>query len=91
MSTTLSTRMVTLQHQQVRGFLEGYVDGTLLLEGLKMGWSSARYREAGGWLGNPRNYDMGLGTLISFSQSEHQGLTQSMGYPARRPRALPTD
>ena len=49
--------------------LEGYVDGTVLLEGLKRAGPQPDTRS---W-SIRRNYDMGLGTLISYSQSEHQG------------------
>ena len=53
--------------------LEGYVDGTLLLEGLKRTGSQPDTEKLVDGLETLRNYDMGLGTLISFSQSEHQG------------------
>ena len=53
--------------------LEGYVDGTLLLEGLKRAGSQPDTEKLVDGLETLRNFDMGLGTLISFSQSEHQG------------------
>ena len=53
--------------------LEGYVDGTLLLEGLKRAGPRPDTEKVVDGLETLRNYDMGLGTLISFSQSEHQG------------------
>ena len=53
--------------------LEGYVDGTLLLEGLKRAGPQPDTEKLVDGLETLRNYDMGLGTLISFSQSEHQG------------------
>ena len=53
--------------------LEGYVDGTLLLEGLKRASPRPDTEKLVDGLETLRNYDMGLGTLISFSQSEHQG------------------
>jgi branched-chain amino acid transport system substrate-binding protein len=53
--------------------LEGYVDGTLLLEGLKRAGAQADTEKLVDGLESLRNFDMGLGTLISFSQSEHQG------------------
>ena len=53
--------------------LEGYVDGTLLLEGLKRAGPQPDTEKLVDGLETIRNYDMGLGTLISFSQSEHQG------------------
>jgi branched-chain amino acid transport system substrate-binding protein len=53
--------------------LEGYVDGTLLLEGLRRAGPRPDTEKLVDGLETIRNYDMGLGTLISFSQSEHQG------------------
>ena len=53
--------------------LEGYVDGTLLLEGLKRAGAQPDTEKLVDGLESLRNFDMGLGTLISFSQSEHQG------------------
>ena len=53
--------------------LEGYVDGSLLLEGLKRAGPQPDTEKLVDGLETIRNYDMGLGTLISFSQSEHQG------------------
>jgi branched-chain amino acid transport system substrate-binding protein len=53
--------------------LEGYVDGTLLLEGLKRAGPQPDTEKLVDGLETLRNYDLGLGTLISFSQSEHQG------------------
>ena len=53
--------------------LEGYVDGTLLLEGLKRAGPQPDTEKLVDGLETLRNYDIGLGTLISFSQSEHQG------------------
>ena len=53
--------------------LEGYVDGTLLLEGLKRAGPQPDTEKLVDGLETIRNFDMGLGTLISFSQSEHQG------------------
>jgi branched-chain amino acid transport system substrate-binding protein len=53
--------------------LEGYVDGTLLLEGLKRASPKPDTETVVDALESLRNFDMGLGTLISFSQSEHQG------------------
>ena len=53
--------------------LEGYVDGTLLLEGLKRAGPQPDTEKLVDGLESLRNFDMGLGTLISFSQSEHQG------------------
>jgi branched-chain amino acid transport system substrate-binding protein len=53
--------------------LEGYVDGTLLLEGLKRAGPQPDTEKLVDGLESLRNFDMGLGTLINFSQSEHQG------------------
>jgi branched-chain amino acid transport system substrate-binding protein len=53
--------------------LEGYVDGTLLLEGLNRAGAQPDTEKLVDGLESLRNFDMGLGTLISFSQSEHQG------------------
>ena len=53
--------------------LEGYVDGTVLLEGLRRAGPQPDTEKLVDGLESLRNFDMGLGTLISFSQSEHQG------------------
>jgi branched-chain amino acid transport system substrate-binding protein len=53
--------------------LEGYVDGTLLLEGLRRAGPKPDTEALVDALENLRNFDMGLGTPISFSQSDHQG------------------
>jgi branched-chain amino acid transport system substrate-binding protein len=53
--------------------LEGYVDGALLLEGLKRAGPQPDIEKLIGGLESLRNFDMGLGTLINFAQSEHQG------------------
>ena len=53
--------------------LEGYVDGALLLEGLKRAGPQPDTEKLIGGLESLRNFDMGLGTLINFAQSEHQG------------------
>jgi branched-chain amino acid transport system substrate-binding protein len=53
--------------------LEGYVDGTILLEGLKRAGPQLDTEKLVDGLESVRNFDMGLGTLISFSQSDHQG------------------
>jgi branched-chain amino acid transport system substrate-binding protein len=59
--------------------LEGYVDGTLLLEGLKRAGPQPDTEKLVDGLESLRNFDMGLGTLISFSQSEHQGSHKEWG------------
>jgi branched-chain amino acid transport system substrate-binding protein len=53
--------------------LEGYVDGTLLLEGLRRAGPKPDTEALVDALENLRTFDMGLGTSISFSQSDHQG------------------
>jgi branched-chain amino acid transport system substrate-binding protein len=53
--------------------LEGYVDGTLLLEGLKRAGPKPDTETLVDALENLRNFDIGLGVPISFSQSDHQG------------------
>ena len=53
--------------------LEGYVDGSLLLEGLKRAGPQPNTDKLVDSLESLHNFDMGLGTPISFSQSEHQG------------------
>ena len=53
--------------------LEGYVDGSLLLEGLKRAGPQPDTDKLVDSLESLHNFDMGLGTPISFSQSEHQG------------------
>jgi branched-chain amino acid transport system substrate-binding protein len=53
--------------------LEGYVDGTLLLEGLKRAGPKPDTETLVDALENLRNFDIGLGAPISFSQSDHQG------------------
>ena len=53
--------------------LEGYVDGTLLLEGLRRAGPKPDTESLVDALENLRNFDVGLGTPISFSQSDHQG------------------
>jgi ABC-type branched-subunit amino acid transport system substrate-binding protein len=53
--------------------LEGYVDGSLLLEGLKRAGPKPDTESLVDGLEAMRNFDMGLGTSVSFSQSDHQG------------------
>ena len=63
--------------------LEGYVDGTLLLEGLKRAGPQPDTEKLVDGLETIRNFDMGLGTLITLQSKRTPGLTQSMGHPAR--------
>ncbi len=53
--------------------LEGYVAGTLLLEGLKRAGRQLETEKLVEALETVRNFDMGLGALISFGPTEHQG------------------
>ena len=53
--------------------LEGYVDGTLLVEGLKRAGPKPDTETLVDAFENLRNFDLGLGAPVSFSQSDHQG------------------
>ena len=53
--------------------LEGYVAGSLLLEGLKRAGPQLDTEKVVEALETVRNFDMGLGALISFGPTEHQG------------------
>jgi ABC-type branched-subunit amino acid transport system substrate-binding protein len=53
--------------------LEGYVDAAILLEALKRAGPQLDTESLVDSLERLRGFDMGLGTLISFSPSEHQG------------------
>src|SRR3989442_14621403 len=55
------------------GSLEGYVAGSLLLEGLKRAGPQLDTEKVVEALETVRNFDMGLGALISFGPTEHQG------------------
>jgi branched-chain amino acid transport system substrate-binding protein len=52
---------------------EGYIDGSLFLEGLRRAGPQPNTEKLVDGLESIRNFDMGLGTLISFGASEHQG------------------
>jgi ABC-type branched-subunit amino acid transport system substrate-binding protein len=52
---------------------EGYVDGSLLLEGLRRAGPQPKTEKLVDGLESIRNFDMGLGTLISLGPSDHQG------------------
>jgi hypothetical protein len=52
---------------------EGYVDGSLLLEGLRRAGPQPDTEKLVDGLESIRNFDMGLGTRIGFGPSEHQG------------------
>jgi branched-chain amino acid transport system substrate-binding protein len=53
--------------------LEGYVAGTLLLEGLKRAGRQLDTEKLVETLETVRDFDMGLGAPISFGPTEHQG------------------
>jgi ABC-type branched-subunit amino acid transport system substrate-binding protein len=53
--------------------LEGYVAGSLLLEGLKRAGPQLDTEKLVEALETVRDFDMGLGALISFGPTEHQG------------------
>jgi ABC-type branched-subunit amino acid transport system substrate-binding protein len=53
--------------------LEGYVAGSLLLEGLKLAGPQLDTEKLVGALETVRDFDMGLGAPISFGPTEHQG------------------
>jgi ABC-type branched-subunit amino acid transport system substrate-binding protein len=53
--------------------LEGYVAGSLLLEGLKRAGPQLDTEKLVGALETVRDFDMGLGAPISFGPTEHQG------------------
>jgi branched-chain amino acid transport system substrate-binding protein len=53
--------------------LEGYVAGSLLLEGLKRAGRQLDTEKLVEALETVRNFDMGLGAFISFGPTEHQG------------------
>jgi ABC-type branched-subunit amino acid transport system substrate-binding protein len=52
---------------------EGYIDGNLLLEGLRRAGPEPDTEKLVDGLESIRNFDLGLGTLINFGASEHQG------------------
>jgi branched-chain amino acid transport system substrate-binding protein len=53
--------------------LEGYVAGSLLLEGLKRAGPQLDTEKLVEALETVRDFDMGLGALMSFGPTEHQG------------------
>jgi branched-chain amino acid transport system substrate-binding protein len=53
--------------------LEGYVDGSLLLEGVKRAGRQLDTEKLVDGLETLRDFDMGIGTPISFGPTEHQG------------------
>jgi ABC-type branched-subunit amino acid transport system substrate-binding protein len=59
--------------------LEGYVAGNVLLEGLKRAGPQLDTEKLVEALETVRDFDMGLGALISFGPTEHQGLHKVWG------------
>jgi ABC-type branched-subunit amino acid transport system substrate-binding protein len=59
--------------------LEGYVAGSLLLEGLKRADRQLDTEKLVEALETVRDFDMGLGAPISFGPTEHQGLHKVWG------------
>jgi branched-chain amino acid transport system substrate-binding protein len=53
--------------------LEGYIAGGLLAEGLKRAGPQVDTEKLVDALETMRDFDMGLGTLLSFGRTEHQG------------------
>jgi branched-chain amino acid transport system substrate-binding protein len=53
--------------------LEGYVAGSLMLEGLKRAGRQLDTEKLVEALETVRDFDMGLGASISFGPTEHQG------------------
>ena len=56
--------------------LEGYVAASVLLEGFKRAGQYADTEVLVEGLETLRDFDMGLGTLTSFSPHDHQGLAK---------------
>jgi branched-chain amino acid transport system substrate-binding protein len=59
--------------------LEGYVAANVLIEALKRSGSELDTEKLVETLENLRNLDIGLGTPVSFSRSEHQGVHKVWG------------
>jgi branched-chain amino acid transport system substrate-binding protein len=59
--------------------LEGYVAANVLIEGLKRSGSELDTEKLVETLENLRDLDIGLGTPVSFSRSEHQGVHKVWG------------
>jgi branched-chain amino acid transport system substrate-binding protein len=59
--------------------LEGYVAANVLIEGLKRSGSELDTEKLVDTLENLRDLDIGLGTPVSFSRSEHQGVHKVWG------------
>jgi branched-chain amino acid transport system substrate-binding protein len=59
--------------------LEGYIAASVLLEALKRTGPQLDTERLVETLENLRDFDMGLGTLVSFGRSEHQGVHKVWG------------
>jgi len=59
--------------------LEGYLAGSVLVEALKRNGSQLDTERLVDTLENLRDFDMGLGTPVTFGPSEHQGLHKVWG------------
>jgi ABC-type branched-subunit amino acid transport system substrate-binding protein len=59
--------------------LEGYIDGTVLVPALKQAGRDIDTEKLVGILENLNGLDIGLGTPVSFSRSEHQGIHKVWG------------
>ena len=70
--------------------LEGYVDANVLIAALQRSGPQLDTEKLVSTLENLRDLDIGLGTPVTFSRSDHQGVHKGVGYTARRDRALST-
>jgi ABC-type branched-subunit amino acid transport system substrate-binding protein len=59
--------------------LEGYVDGTVLVAALKQNGAQLDTEKLVGTFENLRDLDIGLGTPMNFSRSEHQAVHKVWG------------
>ena len=59
--------------------LEGYVDATILIAALQRTGSQLDTEKLVATLENLRDLDIGLGTPVTFSRSEHQGVHKVWG------------
>jgi ABC-type branched-subunit amino acid transport system substrate-binding protein len=53
--------------------LEGYIDASILAEAVKRVGADVNTEKLVDELERMRDFDMGLGTLVTFSPNEHQG------------------
>ena len=59
--------------------LEGYVDGTVLIAALKQNGAQLDTEKSVATFENLRDLDIGLGTTMNYSRSEHQGVHKVWG------------